>query len=160
VGCCHSILQCLSRNGGEGARAATKSQRKAWRWSRRRPASIGAAQGFAGQQEASDLALNDRRAQSSQRGASFVTKCGLAYLLSCLAYTSVHIVQTDELHTLVNAAVQVASIREETSTDVSPISRIPSIYKPHRSARLSTQSMPALSTYLPQRPMDPSEPHA
>jgi hypothetical protein len=118
VGCCHSISQCLSRNGGEGAQAATKSQRHASRWSRRGPARIGATQDLQGSRRRATLHCRTswRRIRQASTiltatgGTSFVTKCGLACLLSCLTDASAHVVQTDELHTLVNTAVQVTSV--------------------------------------------------
>jgi hypothetical protein len=64
-------------------------------------------------------------------GAGFVRKRGLACLLSCLTDASVHVVQTEELHTLVKLPSKLPASQKETSTDVSPISRIPSTCEPN-----------------------------
>src|SRR6266851_8257936 len=50
--------------------------------------------------------------------------------------------------------------QKETSTDVSPVRSHTLHARTQRGARPATQSTPALSTYLPQRPVDPSEPRA
>ncbi|KAH9957111.1 Mis12-Mtw1 protein family-domain-containing protein [Russula dissimulans] len=65
--------------------------------------------------------------------------------------------KTDELHALVNTAVQTTAV-VETNLDQRFIHLSQILHaRTQRAARPATQTPPALSTYLPQRPADPSE---
>jgi len=63
--------------------------------------------------------------------------------------------------TFVNTAVQVASVTErDLERRFAHLLHTLHTRTTQRGARPATQSTPAPSTYLPQRPVDPSQPHA
>jgi hypothetical protein len=86
-------------------------------------------------------------------GVSFVTKCGLACLLSC--HTDASHAQTDELHILVNTAVQVAAVAERDLDR-----RFAHLSHTLHARTYAAQDQPrnlGPRLDLPQRPADPSE---